>query len=181
MSWFESAKEFLEKWRTREVASREFWINFTPRATQAITFAREEAQRLNHNSIGTEYILLGLIKLGNGVAVNVLKNLGLSFENVRKEVEKQVGVGIGQKMADNIPFTPRTKKVLEMAKEEAKLLNHTYVGTEHLLLGLLSESEGVAARVFKNFNVNTEQMRKEILNELNPNFLSGDDTKEKSD
>jgi ATP-dependent Clp protease ATP-binding subunit ClpC len=179
MNWFESAKEFLEKRRTGEAASREFWINwinFTPRATQALTFAREEAQRLNHDFIGTEHILLGLIKLGNGVAFNVLKNLGLSFENVRMEVEKQAGIKSNQKITDPIPFTPRTKNVLETAKKEAKLLNHTYVGTEHLLLGLLHENEGLATKVFKNFNVDTEQTRKEIFNELNPNFLSGDDT-----
>jgi ATP-dependent Clp protease ATP-binding subunit ClpC len=165
MNWFESAKEFLAKWKAQETKS---WGNFTPRAKQVIALAHKEAERLNHNFIGTEHILLGLIKEGKGVAVNVLKNLGLNLENVRMEVEKQVGIQCDQKIAVCIPFTPRTKRVLEIAKEEAKLLNHNYVGTEHLLLGLLRESEGVASRVFKNFNINVEQTRKEIVNELNP-------------
>jgi len=103
----------------------------------------------------------------------------LNLENVRMEVEKQVGVQSDQKITGRIPFTPRMKRVFETAKVEAKLLNHTYVGTEHILLGLLHESEGVAARVFKNFYVEIEQIRKEILIELNPNFPSGDDTQEK--
>jgi ATP-dependent Clp protease ATP-binding subunit ClpC len=119
-----------------------------------------------------------LIKEGKGVAVNVLKNLGLNLENVRMEVEKQVGVQSDQKITGRIPFTPRMKRVFETAKKEAKLLNHTYVRTEHILLGLLHESEGVAARVFKNFYVEIEQTRKEILNELNPNFPPGNDTYE---
>ena len=176
MNWFESAKELLAKWKAQEAES---WGNFTPRAMQVIALAHKEAERLNHNFIGTEHILLGLIKLGQGGATNVLKNLGLNLENVRMEVEKQVGIQPDQKITSRIPFTPRTKSVLEIAKREAKLLNHIYVGTKHLLLGLLRENEGLAARVFKNFNVNVEQTRKEILNELNPNFLSGDDTQEK--
>jgi len=179
MNWFESAKKLLAKWKAQERASLEFAEQFTPRAKQVLALARKEAERLNHNFIGTEHLLLGMIKLGNGVAVNVLKKLGLNLENVRAEVEKQVGIGLGKKIVGFIPYTPRVKSVLETAKQEAKALNHTYVGTEHLLLGLLRENEGVASRVFKNFNVNVEQTRKEILNELNPNFHSGNDTQEK--
>jgi ATP-dependent Clp protease ATP-binding subunit ClpC len=175
MSWFESAKKLLLKWTSQEEASREFAEKFTPRAKQVFALAGKEAERLNHNFIGTEHVLLGLIKLGQGVATNVLKNLGLNLENARMEVEKQVGIGPDQKMAGHIPYTPRVKRVLEIAKREAKLLNHTYVGTEHLLLGLLLEGQGVAVRVLKHFNVNVEQTRKEILNELNPNFLPDDD------
>jgi ATP-dependent Clp protease ATP-binding subunit ClpC len=113
---------------------------------------------------------LGLIKLGQGVAVNVLQKMGLDLETVRMEVEKQVGTGPDQKVIGNIPYTPRVKKVLALAAREAKALNHTYVGTEHILLGLLREGDGVAARVLKNLDVDIEQTRQEILKELDPNF-----------
>ncbi len=149
--------------------------NFTPRAQQVLALARKEADRFNHNFVGTEHILLGLIKLGQGVAVNVLQKLGLDLETVREEVEKQVGTGPEQKMIGNIPYTPRVKKVLSLAAKEAKSLNHTYVGTEHILLGLLREGDGVAAQVLKNLEVDIEQTRQEILRELDPNFSSEDD------
>src|SRR6266516_1769199 len=144
--------------------------NFTPRAQQVLQLARKEADRFNHNYVGTEHLLLGLIKLGQGVAVNVLQKMGLDLETVRMEVEKQVGTGPDQKMIGNIPYTPRVKKVLALAAKEAKALNHTYVGTEHILLGLLREGDGVAARVLKNLDVDIEQTRQEILKELDPNF-----------
>ena len=144
--------------------------NFTPRAQQVLALARKEADRFNHNFVGTEHLLLGLIKLGQGVAVNVLQKLGLDLETVRMEVEKQVGTGPDQKMIGNIPYTPRVKKVLALAAKEAKALNHTYVGTEHILLGLLREGDGVAARVLKNLDIDIEQTRQEILKELDPNF-----------
>ncbi len=116
--------------------------------------------------------MLGLIKLGQGVAVNVLQKLGLDLETVRMEVEKQVGTGPDQKMIGNIPYTPRVKKVLALAAKEARALNHTYVGTEHILLGLLREGDGVAARVLKNLDIDIEQTRQEILKELDPNFAA---------
>ncbi len=144
--------------------------NFTPRAQQVLALARKEADRFNHNFVGTEHLLLGLIKLGQGVAVNVLQKMGLDLETVRLEVEKQVGTGPDQKQVGNIPYTPRVKKVLSLASKEAKALAHTYVGTEHILLGLLREGEGVAARVLKNLDVDIEQTRGEILKELDPNF-----------
>ena len=146
--------------------------NFTPRAQQVLALARKEADRFNHNFVGTEHLLLGLIKLGQGVAVNVLQKLGLDLETVRMEVEKQVGTGPDQKMIGNIPYTPRVKKVLALAAKEAKALNHTYVGTEHILLGLLREGDGVAARVLKNLDIDIEQTRQEILKELDPNFTA---------
>ena len=149
--------------------------NFTPRAQQVLALARKEADRFNHNFVGTEHLLLGLIKLGQGVAVNVLQKLGLDLETVRMEVEKQVGTGTDQKMIGNIPYTPRVKKVLALAAKEAKQLNHTYVGTEHILLGLLREGDGVAARVLKNLDVDIEQTRQEILKELDPNFAAQDE------
>src|SRR6478735_6365018 len=144
--------------------------NFTPRAQQVLALARKEADRFNHNYVGTEHLLLGLIKLGQGVAVNVLQKMGLDLETVRMEVEKQVGSGPDQKMVGNIPYTPRVKKVLALAGKEAKALNHSYVGTEHILLGLLREGEGVAARVLKSLEIDIERTRNEILKELDPNF-----------
>src|SRR6201995_1334865 len=144
--------------------------NFTPRAQQVLALARKEADRFNHNYVGTEHLLLGLIKLGQGVAVNVLQKMGLDLETVRMEVEKQGGSGPETKMVGNIPYTPRVKKVLALAGKEAKSLNHSYVGTEHILLGLLREGEGVAARVLKNLEVDIERTRNEILKELDPNF-----------
>ena len=149
--------------------------NFTPRAQQVLALARKEADRFNHNFVGTEHLLLGLIKLGQGVAVNVLQKMGLDLETVRLEVEKQVGTGPDQKQAGNIPYTPRVKKVLNLASKEAKALAHTYVGTEHILLGLLREGEGVAARVLKNLDVDIEETRQEILRELDPNFVGGEE------
>src|SRR6201992_2974540 len=144
--------------------------NFTPRAQQVLALARKEADRFNHNYVGTEHLLLGLIKLGQGVAVNVLQKMGLDLETVRMEVEKQVGSGPETKMVGNIHYTPRVKKVLALAGKEAKSLNHSYVGTEHILLGLLREGEGVAARVLKSLEVDIERTRNEILKELDPNF-----------
>src|SRR6516165_7282339 len=144
--------------------------NFTPRAQQVLALARKEADRFNHNYVGTEHLLLGLIKLGQGVAVNVLQKMGLDLETVRMEVEKQVGSGPETKLVGNVPYTPRVKKVLALAGKEAKALNHSYVGTEHILLGLLREGEGVAARVLKSLELDIERTRNEILKELDPNF-----------
>jgi ATP-dependent Clp protease ATP-binding subunit ClpC len=143
---------------------------FTPRAQQALALAREEADRLNHNFVGTEHILLGLIAVGQGVAVNVLKKLGLDLEQVRAAVEKMAGAGPGEKVSGNIPYTPRVKNVVSLAAKEAKKLNHAYVGTEHILLGLLREEDGVAGRVLKNYGVDAEKTRLEILKDLDPNF-----------
>src|SRR6201995_4072257 len=148
--------------------------NFTPRAQQVLALARKEADRFNHNYVGTEHLLLGLIKLGQGVAVNVLQKMGLDLETVRMEVEKQVGSGPETKMVGNVPYTPRVKKVLALAGKEAKALNHSYVGTEHILIGLLREGEGVAARVLKSLDVDIERTRNEILRELDPQFSGGE-------
>jgi ATP-dependent Clp protease ATP-binding subunit ClpC len=144
--------------------------NFTPRAQQVLQLARKEADRFNHNYVGTEHLLLGLIKLGQGVAVNVLQKMGLDLETVRMEVEKQVGSGPETKIVGNVPYTPRVKKVLALAGKEAKALSHSYVGTEHILLGLLKEGEGVAARVLKSLEIDIERTKNEIQRELDPNF-----------
>ncbi len=155
--------------------------NFTPRAQQVLALARKEADRFNHNYVGTEHLLLGLIKLGQGVAVNVLQKLGLDLETVRQEVEKQVGSGPENKMTGNIPYTPRVKKVLALAGKEAKALQHSYVGTEHILLGLLREGEGVAARVLKSLEVDLDRTRNEVLKELDPNFTPSEEEGEDSE
>jgi ATP-dependent Clp protease ATP-binding subunit ClpC len=155
--------------------------NFTPRAQQVLALARKEADRFNHNYVGTEHILLGLIKLGQGVAVNVLHKLGLDLETVRMQVEQQVGSGPETKMVGNIPYTPRVKKVLALASKEAKALNHSYVGTEHILLGLLREGEGVAAQVLRNLDINLDKARNEILKELDPNFTSQDEDEDEDE
>src|SRR5881398_1186532 len=152
--------------------------NFTPRAQQVLALARKEADRFNHNYVGTEHLLLGLIKLGQGVAVNVLLKMGLDLETVRMEVEKQVGSGPETKLVGNVPYTPRVKKVLALAGKEAKALNHSYVGTEHILLGLLREGEGVAARVLKTLELDIERTRNEILKELDPNFTPSESDQE---
>ena len=144
--------------------------NFTPRAQQVLALARKEADRFHHNYVGTEHLLLGLINLGQGVAVNVLQKMGLDLDTVRTAVEKQVGKGPPAKPVGNISYTPRVKKVLALAGKEAKALNHSYVGTEHILLGLLREGDGVAARVLKSLEVDIERCRDEILSELDPNF-----------
>ena len=158
--------------------SDEAMSNFTPRAQQVLALARKEADRFNHNVIGTEHLLLGLIKLGQGVAVNVLQKMGLDLETVRLAVEKAVGTGPDQKMIGNIPYTPRVKKVLDLAKREAKNLNHTYIGTEHILLGLLREGDGVAARILRELDVDIEQTRQEVLRELDPNFTAQEEAGE---
>jgi ATP-dependent Clp protease ATP-binding subunit ClpC len=139
---------------------------FTNRAKQVIKLAKKEAQRLNHNYLGTEHVLLGLLKLGQGVAVNVLRNLGVDFETVRNEVEKLVGYGPEIQVYGDPALTGKVKKVFEFANEEAASLNHNYVGTEHLLLGLLRQTDGVAAQVLENLNVNLKEVRKEVLKEL---------------
>src|ERR1700684_3150758 len=149
--------------------SQEPMNNFTPRAQQVLALARKEADRFHHNYVGTEHILLGLIKLGQGVAVSVLQKMGLDLETVRAAVEKQVGTGQETKAQGSIPYTPRVKKVLALAGKEAQALHHSYVGTEHILLGLLREGEGVAARVLKSLEVDLAQTRNEILKALDPN------------
>jgi len=139
---------------------------FTERAQRVILIAQEEAKRLNHDYVGTEHILLGLIALGEGVAAQVLANLGVDLRRVRSEIEKIVGTGDNVMLLGEIPFTPRAKKVLEYAVEEAQHMGHSYVGTEHLLLGLIREEEGVAARVLENLGLRLDVVREEVLNLL---------------
>jgi ATP-dependent Clp protease ATP-binding subunit ClpC len=170
MNWFKSRWEGPGDTPAGEGRGVESHGNFTPRAQQVLAFARKEADRFNHNFVGTEHLLLGVIRLGQGVAVNVLQKMGIDLESVRREVEKQVGTGPGQQILGNIPYTPRLKKVLALAAKEARWLKHTYVGTEHILLGLLRAGDGVAALVLKNLKVDIELTRQEILKELDPSL-----------
>src|SRR5687768_14406384 len=139
---------------------------FTDRARKVMALANQEAQRFNHEYIGTEHILLGLVKEGSGVGANVLKNLDIDLRKVRLEVEKLVKSGPDMVTMGKLPQTPRAKKVIEYAIEEARSLNHNYVGTEHLLLGLLREQDGVAAQVLMNLGLKLEDVREEVLNLL---------------
>src|ERR1700688_1043140 len=139
---------------------------FTDRARKVMQLANQEAQRFNHEYIGTEHILLGLIKEGSGVAANVLKNLEVDLRKIRLEVEKLVQSGPDMVTMGKLPQTPRAKKVIEYSIEEARNLGHNYVGTEHLLLGLLREQEGVAAQVLMNLGLKLEDVREEVLNLL---------------
>src|SRR6266404_1902163 len=139
---------------------------FTERAQRVILIAQEEAKRLNHDYVGTEHILLGLIALGEGVAAQVLANLGVDLRRVRAEIEKIVGTGDNVMLLGEIPFTPRAKKVLELAVEEAQNMGHSHVGTEHLLLGLIREEEGVAAQVLENLGVRLDVVREEVISLL---------------
>ena len=149
---------------------------FTDRARKVMQLANQEAQRFNHEYIGTEHVLLGLVKEGSGVAANVLKNLDVDLRKIRLEVERivQPGAGGDQVVMGRLPHTPRAKKVIEYSIEEARNLNHNYVGTEHLLLGLLREQEGVAAQVLMNLGLKLEDVREEVLNLLGHNPMANE-------
>ncbi len=136
---------------------------FTERARKVIVFAKEEARRFNHDYIGTEHLLLGLIREGEGVAAAVLQKLGLDLETIRLEVEKLVQAGPPTQVMGDIPFTPRSKKALELSAEEARALGHNYIGTEHLLLGLVKEGEGMAYRVLLNLGLDLGKLRNEVM------------------
>ena len=148
---------------------------FTDRAKKVMSFARQEAQKFNHEYIGTEHILLGLVQEGSGVAANVLKNMSIDLEKVRHEVEKIVKTGPSMVTMGQLPFTPRAKKVLELSMEEASQLSHNYIGTEHLLLGLIKENEGIAAQVLMNLGVKLEEVREEVLEFLGASDNGGDE------
>ena len=138
---------------------------FTEKAIKVIMLAQEEARRLGHNFVGTEQILLGLIGEGTGIAAKTLKSMGVNLKDARVEVEKIIGRGSGF-VAVEIPFTPRAKRVLELSWDEARQLGHNYIGTEHLLLGLIREGEGVAARVLENLGVDLNKVRSNVVKML---------------
>jgi ATP-dependent Clp protease ATP-binding subunit ClpC len=133
---------------------------FTDRARRVVVDAQEEARTLNHNHIGTEHILLGLVHEGNGVAVKALESLGISLEAVRQQVEEIIGHG-QHTPSGHIPFTPRAKKVLELSLRESRQLGHNYIGTEHILLGLISEEDGVAAQVLSSLGAEHDRVQRQ--------------------
>ncbi|MDR1457919.1 MAG: ATP-dependent Clp protease ATP-binding subunit [Puniceicoccales bacterium] len=162
-------------------------MNFTPRAQQVLVLARQAADRLSQNYVGTEHLLLGLIELGQGIAINVLQNLNIDSDDIKQKIQEMIADVIheddttaGQHI-DSIPFTPRVKKVLIAAANEAKALNHPYIGTEHLLLGLLRETEGIAAKALIALGVTVDACRNEILAELDPNFVGMQSSKGSDD
>ena len=138
---------------------------FTDRARRVVVLAQEEARMLNHNYIGTEHILLGLVHEGEGVAATALESLGIALEGVRQQVEEIIGQG-QQAPSGHIPFTPRAKKVLELSLREALQLGHNYIGTEHILLGLIREGEGVAAQVLVKLGADLNRVRQQVLQQL---------------
>jgi ATP-dependent Clp protease ATP-binding subunit ClpC len=170
MNWFESANALLARWKSQAAAARKARTEkFTPNAQQALTLAHSEAVRLNHNFIGTEHLLLGCLRLNQCKAAAVLLKLGLDLEKVRLKIEKSVGHGFAdQQISARIPATPRVKKILHLAQLEAKELNHPRIGTEHLLLGLLRERDGVAGRVLNDLGVTYESTRPKVLADVQP-------------
>ncbi len=155
--------------------------NFTPRAQQVLNLAKKEALHFGHDCIGTEHLLLGLIKLGQGVAVAVLQSMNLDLETVRMEVEKRSAPSTNTMNEGEIPPTPRAKKVLQLAAQEARALNYNYIGTEHILLGLLREGEGAAAQILRSLDVDAEAVRNEVLKALDPNFIPPENRDEDED
>ncbi|MDR2371662.1 MAG: ATP-dependent Clp protease ATP-binding subunit [Puniceicoccales bacterium] len=153
-------------------------LNFTPRSQQVLVLARQAADHMRNNYVGTEHLLVGLVELGQGIAVNVLRKLNVTLELIREKVKELLRAQVQDLNAklslasDNIPFTPRVKRVLILAANEARALQHPYIGTEHLLLGILREGEGIAAKVLLEFGVDIENCRQGILEELDPNFAS---------
>ena len=145
--------------------------NLTPRARQILLLAKQEAERFNHDHIGTEHLLLGILCLNEGVAVNVLKSLGLNLAQLRLEVEKSCGIGGSTRTDGPLPLTPRLKRVLMLAATEAQSMNYNFVGTEHLLLAILREGESAAARILQNLNVNLEEVRQAVIKTLDSDYL----------
>lgn len=152
--------------RRHRAAGRDRFDRFTERARRVLSLAQEEAQRFQHNYIGTEHLLLGLIREGEGVGARVLRNMGVDLADVRQSVEKIIGRGDRVVLGGEIGLTPRAKKVMELAVDEARRMEHHYIGTEHLLLGLVREGEGIAAGVLENLGVDLERVRREVLSEL---------------
>jgi hypothetical protein len=171
IKWFKFFWEELNKPQPIHNFQSEIFAYFTPRAREVVDLARAEAGRLSHSFIGTEHLLLGLIRLNQGCAANVLRKLGIDSQKVISEVEQQIGKGDSAPPSANIPFTPRVKKIFILARKEAKGLHHTYIGTEHILLGILREGDGTAARVLQALNVNLEQTRALVLQELDPKYV----------
>jgi len=176
MKWLKSFwKAFKSEWVKADQPAEGSRITFTPRAQQALALAKKESIRLHHQFVGTEHILLGVIALGQGCAFNVLVNLGINPDDLRKTIEASINHGPDLENKERGNYTPRVKMVLAIASNEAKTLHHHYVGTEHLFLGLLGESGGMAGKILReNYHLNLAEVRKKVLKELDPNFGTGD-------
>jgi ATP-dependent Clp protease ATP-binding subunit ClpC len=157
---------YYGKRNNARIHDRDRFNKFTERARKVLRLAQEEAQRFQHNYIGTEHLLLGLVREGDGVAAKVLTRLGVNLEKVRKAVEDIIGHG-DSIVHGEIGLTPRAKKVIELAVDEARLLNHDYLGTEHLLLGLVREGEGIGAGVLESFGLSLKEIRAKTMQVLN--------------
>src|SRR5215472_7903860 len=155
----------IDALRGRKEGDRDRFDKFTKRARKVLRLAQEEAQRLGHDYIGTEHLLLGLVREGEGVAANVLNNLGVELDKVRSKVEALIGRG-NQVILGEIGLTPRAKKVIELAVDEARRLSHHYIGTEHLLLGMIREGHGIGAGVLQELGVDLEKVRAETMRVL---------------
>src|SRR6266478_8939642 len=157
----EPAPDFFASAKERIASAQKH--NFTPRAVEVLAWARKESERFNHNFVGTEHLLLGIIKLGDDVSITVLKNQGLAPETARQQIEKNVGQGPDTNLTGRIPYTPRVKKVLALSMREAQALNHPHIGPEHILLGLLREGDGLAARILQMHKIDLQTARNEII------------------
>ena len=151
---------------------------FTERARKVVILAREEAERYRHEYLGTEHILLGLLKDGGGIAIAVLQKLGIDPKQLRVELERNLPKSVDTPVEGDIPFTPKAKKVLEYAVEEARLMGHNYIGTEHLLLGIVREKDGLAAKVLSSLGINLQETREQTINLLREPVIGR--TREKS-
>jgi ATP-dependent Clp protease ATP-binding subunit ClpC len=165
MNWFQEAENALREREVRREAEDNFWNKFTPRARQALILGQEEARKMKQDFVGAEHLLVGLMELENGIPANALKEFGVTLEFVRAELAKQkVTEDFGDPV--NTPLTPRLRTVIRTAKTEAAALGYTYVGTDHLFLGLLAETAGEAWRILRAANVDLERMREMILKEI---------------
>jgi len=161
---------------TENMTNRDRFDKFTERARTVLTLAQEEAQRFRHNYIGTEHLLLGLVREGNGLAAKVLINMDVELEEVRRKVETIIGRG-DRIVMGAVGLTPRAKKVVELAVDEARRLNHHYIGTEHLLLGLIREGEGIGAGVLEELGVGLQRVRREVMLALDKPYIPNRPTK----
>ena len=149
--------------------------NFTPRAQHVLVLAQKEAERFNHDFVGTEHLLLALLAFNEGVAVEVLRKMGLNLDELRPEVEKSCGASGTTKVSGYIPLTDRLKRVLILSAAEARGMNYNFIGTEHLLLALLRDGSSVAARLLQNLNINLKAVRREVLKALDSDYIPDDD------
>lgn len=171
MSWFDDAEEIVSLNKKKQEGTARDWVRFTPRAQRALDSAIKEARAMKLAFFGAEHLLLGLLKLGNGAHFNILRKKGLTLETARAVILKFYGGPGREESPTHLATTPRLKQVLKTAKREARALDHSYIGTEHLLSGILAESEGVAHKVLKSANIDPEAMRKEVLRELAPHGI----------